>query len=173
MLILLHNHLIALSALETYFQAGTTMNSPTTPERNATFDSFGGTATLIHDYQYWSLQARPKQATLGALILLAHGPATAFADLDPGAHAELSQITQDIERLSARLFGPQKYNYLMLMMVDPHVHFHVLPRYDAEQSFGGFSFADPGWPALPDLTHSADDRAAQVVHAALRDAWTG
>lgn len=149
------------------------MNDATTPERNATFAKFGGKATLIHDYRYWSLQVRPAQATLGALILLAHGPATAFGDLPPAAHAELAQITSGIESRLRALFSPRKFNYLMLMMVDPHVHFHVLPRYDAPQTCGGIGFADPGWPALPDLGAGPDDdRAAQVVGDALRAAWS-
>lgn len=148
------------------------MNDAMTPERNATFEKFGGKATLVRDYRYWSVQVRPAQATLGALILLAHGPATAFGDLEPGAHAELAQITADMESHLKAMFSPKKFNYLMLMMVDPHVHFHVLPRYDAPQRFGGIGFADPGWPALPDLGAGPDsDRAAQVVGEALRAAW--
>ena len=39
----------------------------------------------------------------------------------------------------------------MLMMVDPHVHFHVIPRYDGSRSFGGMSFPDRAWPGPPDL----------------------
>jgi diadenosine tetraphosphate (Ap4A) HIT family hydrolase len=39
-----------------------------------------------------------------------------------------------------------KINYLMLMMVDPHVHFHVLPRYEGDRSHGGIEVVDAGWP---------------------------
>ncbi|MDZ4096076.1 MAG: hypothetical protein U1D35_14345 [Paracoccaceae bacterium] len=141
------------------------------PARNATFETFGGAATLIRDYGWWSVQARPRQATLGAMVLLAHGEALAFGDLAPGAHGELARITQDIE-LAVRRFGNQKINYLMLMMVDPHVHFHVLPRYATPVLFEDISFADPGWPGPPDLTAapSAPDATARVC-AALRAAW--
>jgi diadenosine tetraphosphate (Ap4A) HIT family hydrolase len=143
------------------------------PERNATFLRFGGEETLIADYGWWSVQARPQQATLGALILLAHGPAQSFADLPPEAHAELHRITGDIEASVAR-FGNRKINYLMLMMVDPHVHFHVLPRYPEPVSFDGIAFADPGWPGPPDLGHApeAPDAAARV-RAALAGDWPG
>lgn len=149
------------------------MESAEMPERNATFSRFGGKDTLIQDYRWWSVQARPQQATLGAMILLAHGPAQAFGDLPGGAHGELAQITHDIEAAVAR-FGNQKINYLMLMMVDPHVHFHVLPRYDKEVAFDGITFADPGWPAVPDLGHApeAPDAAARV-RAALQAGWPG
>jgi len=40
----------------------------------------------------------------------------------------------------------------MLMMVDPHVHFHVVPRYENPRSFQEVAFPDRGWPAVPDLS---------------------
>lgn len=39
----------------------------------------------------------------------------------------------------------------MLMMVDPNVHFHVIPRYSTDRSWGGRNFADAGWPGPPRL----------------------
>lgn len=56
----------------------------------------------------------------------------------------------------------------MLMMVDPHVHFHVLPRYRQAQEFRGLTIADSGWPAAPDLASAVTLAAAE--QAALRDA---
>lgn len=147
------------------------MVGPKIPERNATFLRFGGDDTLIADYGFWSVQARPQQATAGALILLAHGPAQSFAGLAPGAHAELAPITADIETVLAR-FDYRKINYLMLMMVDPHVHFHVLPRYDRPVDFDGLVFTDPGWPGPPDLTAGPQDAATTGrVRDMLRAAW--
>ena len=42
----------------------------------------------------------------------------------------------------------------MLMMVDPHVHFHVIPRYEGAREWGGREFVDVGWPKVPDLGHA-------------------
>ena len=39
----------------------------------------------------------------------------------------------------------------MLMMVDPHVHFHVIPRYEGSRTAAGLTIADAGWPGQPDL----------------------
>lgn len=44
-----------------------------------------------------------------------------------------------------------RINWLMLMMVDPQVHFHVLPRYDGARSHGDLTVGDAGWPGPPDL----------------------
>src|SRR3546814_12292851 len=74
--------------------------------------------------------------------------------------SDLQQVTRDIEAgLSA--FRPyQKINYLMLMMVDRDVHFHVLPRYAETQSFSGVAYPDGGWPAAPDLGGGVQPDAA-------------
>jgi diadenosine tetraphosphate (Ap4A) HIT family hydrolase len=39
----------------------------------------------------------------------------------------------------------------MLMMVDPNVHFHVIPRYSGTRRFDGIEFPDAGWPGPPQL----------------------
>jgi diadenosine tetraphosphate (Ap4A) HIT family hydrolase len=37
------------------------------------------------------------------------------------------------------------------MMVDPNVHFHVIPRYSAPREWNGMPFPDAGWPGPPQL----------------------
>ena len=62
---------------------------------------------------------------------------------------------------------------MALMMVDPQVHFHVLPRYAEPQAFDGTTFADPGWPALPDMKFANPNspETAQRLQKALVDAF--
>jgi len=140
---------------------------------NATLEKFGYPTILVREYAHWCVLLRPAQATLGALILGAKSDATAFSGLPPGAFAELAQVTKDIETALPELRPFQRINYLMLMMVDPHVHFHVLPRYAEPQDFHGVSFVDPGWPGVPDLkfaTAVPEDTRARMLQA-LQQAW--
>ena len=118
---------------------------------NDTIAKFGHPATLIAEYDHWVVLLRPAQPTLGALVLAAKSGVTAFGDLPAAAHAELKTATAAIEAALTSAVGYAKINYLMLMMVDPHVHFHVLPRYEGERSGAGLSVADAGWPGQPDL----------------------
>ena len=118
---------------------------------NATIEKFGFPATLVAEFDHWVVLLRPAQPTLGALVLAAKSYATAFGDLPAAAHAELKIATAAIEAALGQAVGYAKINYLMLMMVDPHVHFHVLPRYEGERSGAGLSVADAGWPGQPDL----------------------
>ena len=112
---------------------------------------FGAPQTIIRSYQYWSVMLRPAQATLGALVLAAHEPAEAFSQLSPASFIELHAITGHIESALAKAFQNDKIIYLMLMMVDPDVHFHVLPRYAQPRQFADMEFIDAGWPAMPNL----------------------
>lgn len=123
---------------------------------NATMAKFGHPESLVADYDNWVVLLRPQQATLGALVLVCKESATAFSQISPAAFAEFGSTVCDIEAALTAAFAYDKINYLMLMMVDPNVHFHVIPRYAAERSFEGRTFADPGWPRLPDLAKSPE-----------------
>lgn len=134
---------------------------------------FGYPDSLVQDYEYWVVLARPAQATLGALVLVNKSDAQAFSAIGAASFQELDRVTQDIET-SLEAFRPfQKINYLMLMMVDKEVHFHVIPRYDSDQEFGGEKFPDPGWPMAPDITVGSvveGDRMAALVRE-LKKVW--
>ena len=128
---------------------------------------------LVKDYQHWSVTLRRHQVTLGALVLIAKSDATAWPDIDTAAFTELSQVTSAIERTLKSAFGYDKINYLMLMMVDPNVHFHVFPRYGQGLNFDGMNFKDAGWPKTPDLGSGPtleDDMAVRLI-AHLKATW--
>lgn len=118
---------------------------------NETIVKFGYPATLVAEYAHWVVLLRPAQPTLGSLVLAAKSDETAFADLPAEAHAELKIVTTGIEAALRAFVGYDKINYLMLMMVDPQVHFHVIPRYEGQRTWSGHRFVDAGWPKVPDL----------------------
>jgi diadenosine tetraphosphate (Ap4A) HIT family hydrolase len=133
---------------------------------NATLEKFGYPQSLVHDLEHWAILLRPSQVTLGALVLASKHPATNYSELPIDAFTELKFATQRIEA-ALQLFNTyDKINFLALMMVDSHVHFHVLPRYQRDQNFAGTVFKDTGWPGVPDLTFA--NVIAPDVHAKLR-----
>ncbi|HEY6043645.1 MAG TPA: HIT family protein [Nitrosospira sp.] len=125
--------------------------SPNTSSFNATMLKFGAPQTIIHQYRYWSVMLRPAQPTLGSLVLAAHEQARAFSELSQESFAELRDVTIRLEAALTRAFSYDKLNYLMLMMIDPDVHFHVIPRYAKSRNFEGIEFIDAAWPGAPDL----------------------
>lgn len=135
---------------------------------NETMRKFGYPATLVAEFGHWAVLLRPAQPTLGSLVLAAKFDATALSDLPEEAHAEMHQASRAIERALAAFTGYAKINYLMLMMVDPHVHAHVIPRYEGSRQFEGVYFPDAGWPKLPDLGTAVtldEDQIASLVTA--------
>jgi diadenosine tetraphosphate (Ap4A) HIT family hydrolase len=140
---------------------------------NETIVRFGFAETLVAEYEHWLVLLRPSQPALGSLVLAAKGEATAFSQLPPAAFAELERVVGDIEGRLGDAVGYARINYLMLMMVDPHVHFHVIPRYEGERSAAGMSVADAGWPKAPALNEAVELSADQVAALVnwLRTGW--
>jgi diadenosine tetraphosphate (Ap4A) HIT family hydrolase len=140
---------------------------------NETIRKFGFPQTLIAEYAHWVVLLRPAQPTLGSLVLAAKSEATAFSALPPEAMAGLGDAVKAIERALADAVGYDKINYLMLMMVDPNVHFHVIPRYEGERSACAISVEDKGWPKAPALGEAVTLEAAEVADIVewLKDKW--
>ena len=140
---------------------------------NATILRFGYPDTLVTEYGHWVVLLRPDQPTLGSLVLAAKGNAEAFSALPAEAFAELPTVVADVEAALKAAVDYEKINYLMLMMVDPHVHWHVLPRYEGERSAEGVIVADKGWPKLPQLGEAVklDPEQVAALRKWLRARW--
>lgn len=123
---------------------------------NRTMQTFGFPGTLIAENAHWVVLLRPGQVTLGSLVLAAKSDAKAFTELEPAAFTALGPVVTGIEAALRTEVRADKINYLMLMMVDPHVHFHVIPRYAGSRSLRGTDFPDSGWPGPPDLASAID-----------------
>ena len=111
---------------------------------------------LIARSAHWTWSARAKHTTLGAGVLSLNRYCTAFSDITAEEAADLATISKTIETKLKVAFKAEKFNYLMLMMVDAHLHYHVIPRYSGTREFAERTWADTGWPALPALKDSPD-----------------
>ncbi|WP_149538673.1 HIT family protein [Siccirubricoccus phaeus] len=130
---------------------------------SSTLTKFGYPATLIGESEHWTVLLRPQQVTLGSLVLVCREPVTRFGAVSPAAFAGLQAIVAQVETMLQCYVRYEKINYLMLMMVDPDVHFHVIPRYQGERCHGPDSFPDAGWPGPPLLAQAVEP------HTSLRD----
>jgi diadenosine tetraphosphate (Ap4A) HIT family hydrolase len=134
---------------------------------------FGAPGTLIRAYRHWHVLLRPGQITLGSLVLASPEPARRVSALSREAFAELADVTRDIEQGLRDAFSYDKINYLLFMMVDPDVHFHVIPRYATARDFAGMTFSDPGWPGMPDMgrAHDLDAETFGRILGHIRAVW--
>lgn len=130
---------------------------------NPTILKFGYPTTLISEIEHWVILLRPAQVTLGSLILAAKSDATAYSALPREAFAEQTDAVGAIERALGDFVRYERINYLMLMMVDPNVHFHVIPRYSAPRGWNSVDFPDAGWPGPPQLGSAIQLSADQIA----------
>jgi diadenosine tetraphosphate (Ap4A) HIT family hydrolase len=129
---------------------------------NATLRKFGYPDTLIAEFEHWVVLVRPAQVTLGSLILASKSETTAYSELPAEAFAEQALVISAIESALHQFCKYERINYLMLMMVDPHVHFHVIPRYSEPRLWNGTTFVDGGWPSMPELKLIVDLDSSQI-----------
>jgi len=132
-------------------------------------DKFRLDELTVYETKHWVWSVRPVHSTLGAGVLSLKRFCTRFGDITPEESTDLQVMTKHIETKLTSIFGAEKFNYMMLMMVDDHVHFHVLPRYSQMKQFGGMEWVDSGWPKPPAMQDYAD-RATLPVLIEIRDA---
>jgi diadenosine tetraphosphate (Ap4A) HIT family hydrolase len=134
---------------------------------NSTMIKFGYPEMLIKELDHWAVLLRTGQVTLGSLVLASRSDATAYSGLPAEAFAEQAVAVRRIEAALREFCRYERLNYLMLMMVDPHVHFHVIPRYSKPRTWQSLDFPDEGWPGPPHLKSTLLLTPAQAV--AMRD----
>jgi diadenosine tetraphosphate (Ap4A) HIT family hydrolase len=113
---------------------------------------FRNNELLLYESKYWIWSLRPVQSTLGAGILSLKRECSALSELNHDEFSDLTNIIKIIEKTLKVSFKYDVINYLMLMMVDKQVHYHVLPRYRKPIFFAGLIWEDSGWPGIPILS---------------------
>ena len=118
---------------------------------------------LVLNTGSWSWSVRPAQATLGAGVISLNRYALHLSEVTPDEMKELAILIKTLESTIKSVFNHDIMNYLMLMMVDHHVHYHVIPRYNGERSFAGLEWVDNGWPALPVMGDNQHKDQSDVI----------
>jgi diadenosine tetraphosphate (Ap4A) HIT family hydrolase len=102
----------------------------------------------VSSSDHWVAVLRPKQVTLGALVLLPREPAPDFGDVRQAAAVDLFRFISDVQRIVSDAFSPDRFNLIAAMMKDPFVHFHLIPRYATSVKFNDEDWTDQDWPRL-------------------------
>ena len=113
------------------------------------YEVFAIETNKIKSYKYWELLLRNRNQTIGNCVAILKRHIENFSEIKEEEIIELRQLVVEIEVVLKKAFLYDKINYQMLMMVDRHLHFHIVPRYSRVINFEGTDFNDAGWPALP------------------------
>ncbi len=140
---------------------------------NQTMIKYGYPDSVVGETTYWSVLMRSGQLTAGCVVLVCKEDGMGLGNISPEAGAELPTVASKIEAAVGAAFSPEKFNYLAFMMNDPHVHFHVIPRYSQSVKVGEAEIPDPTWTKPPNMGAAADltDGQLAIIHKMLKDNW--
>ncbi len=110
---------------------------------------FGYPENLLKEYDNWVILFRPKQVTVGSLVLVCKEDVSSLQAMSKDSFIEMQRAVKDIEFFLRDILCASKINYLALMMVDNHVHFHVIPRYQDCVIINEKKYYDRDWPGPP------------------------
>ena len=99
------------------------------------------------------------------VILKRH--AREMTDLDPGERGALMKVVFALEQATREAMHPHKMNVASLGNMVPHVHWHVIPRFEDDRHFPGPIWAAPQRTAVvpEDRRHKAEGIAAAFIKA--------
>ena len=133
-------------------------------------DAFDAQHLTLFETDHWTVLVKKGQVTLGSLVLAANRNFISAGDLNDQEVLEFPLVVARLEAALSNAFKFDKINYLCLMMVDEHYHFHVIPRYSGERRFGSSTWTDKDWPKPPNL--AAPDTPGETL-SQLREFLSG
>jgi diadenosine tetraphosphate (Ap4A) HIT family hydrolase len=130
-------------------------------------DTFKLDALTIQEDDGWILSVRPGQLTIGSMVISSARGHLDFQEFGPQEASGLTSAIALAERLAKQELGAVRINLACLMMKDPVVHFHVVPRYDRSIDRYGATWEDRDWPGPP--TFRKVETPAHVLDSLLTD----
>ena len=96
----------------------------------------------IREFKYWIVVVRGKQVTLGDAVILLKRETENVSGMLPEEGAEFAEVVKWYEKTCREKFGASKFNYMIMMMKDPFVHYHAFPRYEGNVNMFGVDWED-------------------------------
>lgn len=122
--------------------------------------------------EHWTWRLARNQCCLGRIVIDRNrGADGSLASLDTAEWAALGAHLGAYEALLTRLFQPDRYNYMQLGNVVPHVHVHATPRYRTARVWRGVTFTDVRWggPPWPETASPLDESGTAELAEFLRN----
>lgn len=121
---------------------------------------------LIKSFNSWNWILRFNQTSFASTILYHKSNKKRLSDITEQDFNEFKFIVNFIEKTLSNKTSYDQLNYLALMMVDPIVHFHIIPRYSNSFFFNDLEFKDFSFPNPPDLSlynHVTDSVKKNII----------
>jgi diadenosine tetraphosphate (Ap4A) HIT family hydrolase len=128
------------------------------------------TAIVVED-AHWTVRVNDDQAFVGRCSFVLRRHETDLANVSDDEIQSLWRLLRKVKAAVHILFTPDHYNFVFLMNVAPHVHAHLIPRYQSLRSFEGYTFVDNAYGSHFDVAASqvlsadALERLASAIRA--------
>jgi|SRR3989344_4593219 len=103
----------------------------------------------IDQSEYWNIYLSNNQTYLGRCLIALKRHASDLAELEKVEWQDFINLVERIEKSMTRSFEPTLFNWACLMnnayqeiIPNPHVHWHLVPRYSHVVEFDGEIFED-------------------------------
>ncbi len=132
------------------------------------------TRGIVLANDFWTLVLNDNQATLGRVFFALNRHETDITHLTDAEVLSLWAFVRETKAALFALFAPDHFNFMFLMNLTPHVHFHIFPRYAQVREFAGQTFTDSryGDHYDPAESRTLDADAESELITALRRALT-
>jgi len=104
----------------------------------------------IYETPYWIIFLAPNQSNIGTCVIALKRHYGSLSGLKDEEWVDFGRTVKQLENTFKKVFKPTLFNWGALMNADylnenpdPHVHWHLIPRYKEKIEFGGIIFEDP------------------------------
>jgi len=105
---------------------------------------------VIFQTKYWQVNLGHNQGYLGYSVAMLKRHCPNLSELTTEEWLDFSQLVKKTENLFIKTFGASLLNWSCLMNgayeskpANPHVHWHIYPRYERDVRFAEITFTDP------------------------------
>lgn len=142
---------------------------------------YGELPTVIES-DIWRVELNPNQQHLGRTFVGLREHKSSLSDLNEDDFSEFKRVANALELGARAAFNPDLFNWMCLMNdaardgQEPHVHWHMVPRYKRIVEFNGHAYTDDAWPRQyntgKDKPYIASHDELAAITRAIRAATT-
>lgn len=127
--------------------------------------------------KYWNVELGPNQAYVGRAFVTLLTHKGSLSELNNEEWADFEELVRRLEHAYRAAFGADPLNWSCLMNnayqekpFNPHVHWHLIPRYEKPVEVAGLVFADDGFGHIfdPAKERLVDDQTIQAITEKLK-----
>ncbi|TCI36216.1 hypothetical protein EVJ29_06880 [Exiguobacterium sp. SH4S7] len=119
---------------------------------------------LIFESDHWKWCLRPSHPVIGSSILFIKRPCSSLSEVTDEEALDLMNMNRIIEKTLKSKMNFTILNYFVLMLVDKHFHFHIIPRFEHPIIFVEQKWIDKDWPNPPKLNaHVLEDDLLELI----------